>query len=79
MAIPKFNTRIVNKVISSNADMQNLIQARNKANLAPAFPFNVYLGATNNTEFGQVANNVEVNNFTQFQKIFTGQDVVLIL
>jgi hypothetical protein len=39
-----------------------------------AFPFIIYLGNVNNTEYGETPGQVNISDFTTFKKIFTGKD-----
>lgn len=42
------------------------------------FPFNIVLGTTNSSEIGTFTENLEPADFGSFEKIFSGQDSVLI-
>lgn len=52
----------------------NILNNRNKRFI---FPMEVYAGNVNNTEMGEIADFVKPSSFTQYQKIFTGQDTIL--
>lgn len=66
--------RIINKEIS-RSDIPDIIKGRTERFV---FPFEISLGTINNSELGEATGNITPANFSQYSRVFTGKDNVIL-
>lgn len=72
----RINSNRIQTIFNQNQDIQKLIKTASDRMFAVC-PFTIVLGALNTTEAGYKPPNLIVNNYTNFQKVFTGRESVL--